>query len=271
MTPTDNMPPPRHRRQLDNLPQSEELFQSYLTALSQTEGMFLPPDSYHGSRSLILQSEEEHQPLFTPDIIATIQVNTSSSPTSATVFIGLRRGNIRCSYLQSGLVFQTEPCASDIIEAICECDCIPGRTISKWPQGEIFVGTSQQPIDIESDNYQHHSTRFQEIGRLHELLDTQHPGRAALYRVIEPAAYTERRAQLVETHGLNKMEQVYVLYIWEEVSTQRLLQEWYLTTGIDRTMRNRSLIMPSVTLPLRELRRFPPLPVSPICHQSTHT
>jgi hypothetical protein len=216
--PIDNIPPPRHRRRLDNLPKSEELFQSYLTALLQTEGPFLPPDGYRGTTSTPPQFEEEHQPLFTPDTSA-MPVNPSSSATSATVFIGLHRGNVRCSYLQSGLTFQTDPCASDIIEAIFECDCIAGRTISKWPQGEIFVGTSQQPIDIESNDYQHHSTCFQEIGRLHELLDTQHTGPATLYRVIEPVAYTERRTRLVETHGLDKMEPVYVLYIWEEVST----------------------------------------------------
>jgi len=140
-------------------------------------------------------------------------------------FIGLHRGNLRCSYVQSGLVFDNiAPCTFGIIDALFNIDCIPGRTISKWPQGEIFVGTLQQPTDVESNDYQHHSTHFREIGRLHDVLDGD-PHRKELHQALQPAVNSDCRSNLVAMHGLDEKERIYVLYIWEEVRCTTMFED----------------------------------------------
>jgi hypothetical protein len=217
-----NVLPAIHRRQLDHLPYHDELFQSFLTCLHATNRVFVPPAGYHGaphlhnppSPSPSLQLLEESIPQFTPDTARSSPKPSDRLP--VTLFIGLRRGNLRRTYIQSGLVFESAPCTLDIMEALFACDCIPGRVISKWPQGEIFIGTSRHPVDIESDDYQHHSTQFHEIGRLHDVLDTELP-RAELDTVLQPAVDSDRRTHFVDTHGLDRTEQIYILYLWEEV------------------------------------------------------
>lgn len=236
-------PPPRHRRQLDHLPNDDDLFQSFLANLYATNRVFVPPPGYGGVP--LVHHSQRPSSSSPPEELVTLDASglttTPSIPNvPVTAFIGLRRGNLRRSYVQSGLAFESAPCTLNILETIFACDCIPGRIISKWPQGEIFIGTSRHPIDIESDDYQHHSTQFHEIGRLHDVLDMELP-RADFDVALQPAVESNCRTQLMVTHGLNSAVQIYVLYIWEEVSST----SYSLTDSLNKP--NRMLGMSSLT------------------------
>lgn len=136
----------------------------------------------------------------------------------STIFFGLQGRNICRTSLEAASLSR-HPLASEILNHILNSSTSMSCSLSKWPDHNVFIGTSKYPINIESPGYNHHSKGFRELGSLAMARDFTSYGDQ--FRVA-PAIDSPERQKLVALHGLDCIETIYVVYIWMEVRFLRI-------------------------------------------------
>lgn len=137
-----------------------------------------------------------------------------SSAISATIFVGLKGRQITRTALLPTTVTDNSPWIHDLLAIILASPSTVGRSLSKWPDNNVFVATSKHPIDIQDPGYNHHTMGFKEIGALRDLMD----GTTPVHRVrVAPTISSDARKDVVILHELDDQNPIYSLYIWMEV------------------------------------------------------
>jgi hypothetical protein len=138
----------------------------------------------------------------------------------AVYYVGIRQSHHTRTFCERGFDSPLyRPHVKDIFDLLIGTNCPAGRSIGMLTQSPslhqlpLFVGTADVPESIDSPDFDSDRNNFQELGRLSIAISSMDNR-----FLIEPLPASEQRTIFLQTRRLNPSTQVFVLYIYEEVT-----------------------------------------------------